>query len=256
MKQVHNLTSTAKEKPTVEKMEPRSATSWSPEVTHETQWWKKESLVPFEPCSSIMVAGPTGSGKTQWVYRLLQNIEGMYVQNPPTKVLFCYSVYQTLFDQIESSIPNVTLHQGLPSQEDIEEFADGQHGLIILDDLQDRVVDSKEMELLFTQGCHHRRLSVIFIVQNLYGQGKSARTIALNSWYLVLLKSIRGSSQIKHLNSQLFPHKGSLLLQAYEDSVKRPFGYIVIDLSPRADDSYRLRTSIFPGEDPVIYQNV
>ena len=250
MRQVHNLASTATKEPTMKTQVPQSATSWSPETKVEGNWWEKQSLLPFEPCSSIMVSGPTGAGKTQWVYRFLQHINGMYIQNSPKKILFCYAIHQPLFDQMEVSIPNVTLHHGLPNEEVITEFTDG---LIVLDDLQDRVIDSKDMELLFTQGCHHRRISVVFLTQNLYGQGKSARTIALNSWYLASFRKVRGTSQVKHLNSQLFPHKGNLLLQAYEDAVRKPFGYLVIDLSPRVEDQYRLRTRIFPGEDPIVY---
>ena len=177
-----------------------------------SNWWESQSLLPFEPCSSIMVSGPTGSGKSRWVYKFLQNSHGMYVRDTPKKIMYCYSIHQTLFDEMEQNIPNLILHEGLPTRSEIEEFSESSHGLVVLDDLQHHVIENKEMELLFTQGCHHRRLSVIFIVQNLYGQGKSARTIALNSWYLVLFKNIRGTSQIRHLNSQLFPHKGNILI--------------------------------------------
>ena len=63
--------------------------------------------------------------------------------------------------------------------------------LIVIDDLMHRVVEDKEMELLFTQGTHHKCVSVILITQNLYPRGKHARTIALNTWYLVLMKNLR-----------------------------------------------------------------
>ena len=212
------------------------------------------SLVPFEPCSSICISGPTGSGKTQWVYRFLTNLSGMYENNPPRKILYCYGVYQNLFSEMEANVPELTTYAGVPSQTEIEEFSqEGQHGLIVLDDLMHQVLTSKEVELLFTQGCHHRNLSVIFISQNLYGQAKSARTIALNTWYLVLFKNMRDRSQIQTLGRQLFLGKGDILVEAYSDAVKKPFGYLVIDSSPRGDDTLRLRTRIFPGEEPIVY---
>lgn len=256
MKQVHNLTSTKKRELSLDMMRPQSALSWDPKENIDEKWWETQSLLPFEPSSSIMVSGPTGSGKSRWVYKLLQNSNGMYVRDAPKNIMYCYGIHQTLFDEMEQTLPNLTLHEGLPTQTEIEEFSGSDHGLIVLDDLQQHVIENKAMELLFTQGCHHRRLSVIFIVQNLYGQGKSARTIALNSWYLVLFKNIRGTSQIRHLNSQLFPHKGNILIQAYEDAVKEPYHYLVIDLSPQAEDNYRLRTKIFPGEDPIVYKSL
>ncbi|OOZ21247.1 hypothetical protein BOW31_12855, partial [Solemya velum gill symbiont] len=216
------------------------------------EWWKTQSLTPFEPCSSICISGPTGVGKTRWVYMLLRHLEGMYI-DPPTRVMYCYGVYQPLFDEIEREIDNLTLCQGLPTQSEIEEFADGRHGLIVLDDLCHAVLENRDMELLFTQGCHHRRLSVIFITQNLYAQGKSARTIALNVWYLVLFKNVRDKSQIATLGRQLYPGRTRTLTEAYEDCMREPYAYLVVDMSPSTDDKRRLRTRIFPNQDPVIY---
>ena len=46
--------------------------------------------------------------------------------------------------------------EGLPSEADIDKITIKQkHVLIVLDDLLHRVGQSPEMELLFTQGCHH-----------------------------------------------------------------------------------------------------
>jgi len=199
-----------------------------------------------------MVSGATGSGKTRWVFRLLQHLHGMYTENPPVEILYCYGIYQPLFDEMKRTLPHFTLHQGLPSPQELDEYTrDGQHRLVILDDLMQQVIKNDQMELLFTQGCHHRRLSVIFITQNLMPQGKNSRNIALNTWYLVLLKNMRDTSQIAYLGRQIFPGKKNYLVEAYEDSMK--YGYLMIELSPHADDQLRVRSRVFPGEDPVIY---
>jgi hypothetical protein len=216
-------------------------------------WWETKSLIPFEPCSSMTVSGPTGVGKTLWVYRLLKHLEAMYVKEPPKKIMYCYGVYQALYDDMERTLTQLTLHQGLPSQTVIDEFADGQHGLIVLDDLMQQVLEQRDMELLFTQGCHHRRLSVIFITQNLFGQGRSARTITLNTWYLIVFKNVRDSSQLLTLGRQLFPGKSGILVDSYRDVMKDPYAYLVIDIAPHSEDKYRLRTRVFPGEDPILY---
>ena len=234
---------------------PKSAVTWSPDAVIDSAkpWWETQSLTPFEPCSSIIISGPTCAGKSYWTYKLLKHLEGMFVKNPPKKILYCFGVFQSLFDEMERTIPNIVFQQGLPTEADLEEFASGEHRLIILDDLLQQVIASKEMELLFTQGCHHRHLSVIFITQNLFSQGKSARTIALNTWYLVLFKNVRDTSQIMTLGRQLFPGRAGILVDAYTDAVKEPYGYLTVDMSPRAEDKLRLRTRIFPGEDTVVY---
>ena len=124
--------------------------------------------LPFEPCSSICISGQTGSGKTRWVYQLLTHIRDMYVKDPPTGILYCYGIYQPVFDEMERIVPNFTSKQGLPSSEEIDEFtADRCHKLIVIDDLMHKVTQDKEMELLFTQETHHRCVSVILITQNL-----------------------------------------------------------------------------------------
>ena len=58
---------------------------------------------------------------------------------------------------------------------------------------------------LFTKGSHHRNLSVIYIVQNLFHQGKGNRSISLNSHYLVLFKNPRDKLQILTLAKQMYP---------------------------------------------------
>jgi len=128
-----------------------------------------------------------------------------------------------------------------------------RHRLIVLDDLMHRVVQNVDMELLFTQGCHHRRLSVVFITQNIFPRGTKSRTIALNTTYLVMMKNVRDVSQVATLGRQLFPGRSKILTSAFADATSLPFGYLVVDMSPHSEDTYRLRTRVFPGEDPIVY---
>jgi hypothetical protein len=55
-------------------------------------WLQTRSLIRFEPCSRMCVAGPTGGEQTWWVYRLLK-LEDIYVKDPPQKMIYCYGVY-------------------------------------------------------------------------------------------------------------------------------------------------------------------
>ena len=211
-------------------------------------------ILPLLPCSSMCMSGQTGSGKTQFVYRLLRNVSQMYKEDPPDRILYCYGIHQPLFDEMEIEIQNLEMKQGLPTPEEINDFTqDHCHRLIIIDDLAHQLLNNSEMELLFTQGCHHRRISVIFMTQNLFQKGSKSRTIALNTYYLVLMKNVRDTSQIQYLGRQLFPGRSNLLTDAYTDATKEPYGYLLVDTSPHSGDKYRLRTRIFPGEDPIIY---
>ena len=138
------------------------------------------------------------------------------MRDPPTRILYCYGIYQPLFDEMERNVPNFTSKQGLPSAEELDEFtADPRHKLIVIDDLMHRVVQYKEMDLLFTQGMQHRCVSIILITQNLYPGGKQARAIALNMWYMVLMKNLRDVSQVGILGHQLYPSRGKVFMKAY-----------------------------------------
>ena len=148
---------------------------------------------------------------------------------------------------------DVEFVQGMPHPEKIKDIFDGHHHVICLDDLQHEVANSKEAEKLFTQLSHHNNLSVIYLNQNLYYQGKCARTLNLNTAYTVLLKNPRNTQQVALLGRQL--GMGKKLQEAYKDATEKPYGYLVVDLSPKSDESYRLRTNVFPDESPtIIYQ--
>ena len=152
--------------------------------------------VPFKKNTSFSIFGCTGSGKTFFVYRFLSNIENIFEKGEaPQKIVFCYSVFQKLYERIKHEISCVEFFHGLPTSEDLELF-ETEHTLLILDDLGEQLINDLNTCLLFTQGCHHRGFSIMRISQNIFEQGKFARSIAINS-YIVLLKSARDIKQIK-----------------------------------------------------------
>ena len=207
-------------------------------------------MFPFQPCSNIAITGCTGSGKTTFVFKLLKVKTVMFGTDEPARILYCYGTHQPMFDEMKEQIQGIQFHEGLPSKDDIEELADGRHCMVLLDDLMYEVVSNKEMESLFVMGSHHRRLTVVYISQNVFQQGRCARTLALNSHYLLLFRNMRCGSQISHLGRDLYPGQRDILIQAYRDAVcDRPYGYLCIDMSPHlTDERYRLRTRILPCE--------
>lgn len=212
-------------------------------------------MFPFQAPSTFSVSGMTGSGKTTWIFKLLCNKEQMFGENIPERILYCYGIWQDLFKEMESTLDDIIFHEGLPSSEKIEELiSNNKHNIIILDDLMLDVVKNSEMEMLFTRGAHHKKLSIIYLNQNMFCQGKNARSISLNCHYLILFQNLRDCFQIKKLGQQIYPNQSQVLVEAYKDCLQNDFGYLVIDLSPWSDHHYRLRSNIFPGELTVVYQ--
>ena len=92
-----------------------------------------------------------------------------------------------------------------PALEDDSFFDVSKRNLIVLDDQMIDASKDKRIENLFTRGSHHRNLSVIYIVQNLFYQEKDSRSITLNSHYLILFKNPRDKLQIVTLAKQMCP---------------------------------------------------
>lgn len=213
------------------------------------------SVIPFHNGSTICVAGCTNSGKSFFVRRLLEQQQDMFVSKP-YEILYCYGIYQPLFAEMEQTIPNISFHEGFPSIERVKELGQqiDRHNILVLDDLCEETVNREEGKNIFTRLCHHLNISAILISQNLFSQGKYARTISLNVHYFCLLKTTRSGCQIQHLNRQIYGPGDKTLIDAYTDCMKTPFSYMLIDLSPKTDERYRLRTNIFPGEQCFVYR--
>ena len=213
------------------------------------------NMFPFEAPTTISISGTTQSGKSTWLCKLLEHKDKLFPDVSTHKILYCYGVWQDLFNKMETLIPNLIFHEGIPSSSLIEEITkNNHHNIIVLDDLMIEVVKNEEMDHLFTRGAHHKNLTVIYINQNMFCQGKNARSITLNCHYLILFQNLRDYSQVQRLGQQIFPGYSKLLVESYKDCMQTHYGYLVVDLSPRAEEHYRLRTRIFPGEDTIIYR--
>jgi hypothetical protein len=125
----------------------------------------------------------------------------------------------------------------------MSDFDGSEPSLIIIDDLM-RESDNRVVDL-FTKGCHHRNISVFFITQNLFHQGRGQRDISLNAHYLVCFKNPRDKAQIRHLAQQVFPENPKFIKEAYIDATKTPHGYLLLDMKQSTPDEIRFRTNIF-----------
>ena len=89
---------------------------------------------------------------------------------------------------------------------------------------------------MFTEGSHHRNISVIFIVQNLLHPGRRRRSLNLNTQYLVLYKNPRDMQQIKTIAQQMYPTDWRRFLAYFETETSRPYGKVIIDLYPATEE--------------------
>ena len=86
-----------------------------------------------------------------------------------------------------------------------------------------------------------RGLSTFYIKHNLFHQSKLGRDVELQNTHIALFKSPRDVMKLTTLSKQL--GLGSELDDCFRDATSIPFGYLLIDLSPRTDDRLRYCTN-------------
>ena len=208
------------------------------------------NIFKFKHPTTILVAGPTQAGKTEFVKKLLQHKDTLF--DPiPTNILWGYGhKNEKQIHDILTINPHVRFYEGLPDLDDIDI---SQNTLLILDDLMDELGKTKEYANLFTRGSHHDNITVIAIIHNIFNQQKHTRTISLNTRYYVLFKSPRDNQQIQHFGRQIFPNNKMFVSEALRQATSKRFGYLIIDLHTQTPESLRVCTGIFPKEIPLVF---
>ena len=187
---------------------------------------------------TMIIAGPTGCSKTQWIKNLISKNKSI-IDPPPERIIYCYGEYQRCF----SDMKNVEFYSGL-NRTVIESLSPNEPNLLILDDLMDEISDDAFVSKLFTKFSHHRNISIILILQNFFNRGKVMRTLSLNSQYIVLFKNPRDKAQSMHLARQLYPNYIKKFLSIYNSATEEPFSYLFIDLKPETPEEVRLLSNV------------
>ena len=72
---------------------------------------------------------------------------------------------------------------------------------------------------LLTKGSHYRNISILYLTQNVFLQGKACRNITLNTQYLVLLSNQIGSQQVATLARRIYPSTSAAFVRKFEDDM-------------------------------------
>lgn len=200
----------------------------------------------FETPFTAIISGASGTGKTEWIKKLLK-YKAQLINNEPKHVLYCYGEINPEIMKLKHE--GIELFNGVPTKADITERPSNM--LLILDDLITDI-DPKFLEVLYTRGSHHWNVSVITVTQNLFD--RNIKVARINSHYIILMNNPQGMMQIKTLGSHLFPGKTKYFLESYNNAVENQnFGYLVINMKPNIRDDYKLTTNIFPNDQTIIY---
>lgn len=195
-----------------------------------------------------MICGFSNSGKSFLCGQLVQRYHREF-----THIVICGVDKHEIQKQFPESFVTVNREIIDPSQYKIEEK---DPILFIIDDVFMEAINSKIVLDSFTKG-RHSNISTILITQNIFGQGKYARTITLNASYIILTRN-RDICQLETLFRQIFGKKRVRdAIDVYKKAVLgRPYGYILIDLNPQTPEILQLRSNIVGegGDCELVYQ--
>lgn len=151
--------------------------------------------------SSVIVAGPSGSGKSDLTERLLR--EQKVFQHKPRKIVYCYDRWQPRFERMKR---HMLFYKGIPDASLLTKwFGPTKGGVLVLDDLMAEGGQDKQVLDLFTKDSHHRNITVLYLTQDLFPPGKFSKTINRNAHYLIAFKNPRDQTGIRNVLTQAYP---------------------------------------------------
>lgn len=171
----------------------------------------------------------------------------------PDRVIWVYGIENNeQFERLrQSSAIPIEFINYIPNLD--TDFDGKEKILLILDDVMDKGGSDRNLSAYFTRGCHHKNISVIFVLQNYFFKGNVMRDIHSNTNYVVAFNNPRDRRFITHLAMQSFPGQVSFVQDAYKKACSQPYSYLVFDFTQDTPDEYRLCSNIFPPDLLKIY---
>ena len=184
---------------------------------------------------SMLVAGPRGTGKSEFVKQLL-SLKHFIMTNPPERILWFYGRHQPeLFCSLAQEIPCIEFYEGLPTN--IEVMFDRHKGNIcIIDDLMQSASGNQLVKNLFTNEfecvCCVRQSKFI-----LYRKEMQNYLFEFNLHH-GFQESERSISNLSSSISNV-PTQPKFLQVSHEDATKDPYQYI-LDFHPNSPEFARV----------------
>ena len=89
------------------------------------------------------------------------------------------------------------------------------------------------------------------MTQNIFHSGRKARTISLNTQYMVLFDNLRDRKQIKTLTMQISPDKWQSFMDRFKKEPSKPYSRMILDLRPGVSEKDRSLTDYDCPQTPI-----
>lgn len=198
----------------------------------------------LENDSSMIISGPSKSGKTSFVIELLRRKDTLF-RHPIRRVYWFHGAAQGVVHDKLCRDMGVIMKEGIPNEDDFEPVQ--QYDLVVLDDLQNEVKTNSHITSLFLKQSHHKQFFVIVLQQNIYGD-KEQRYRNANAHYWVAFNNPRNQRQVSEFLSRMYASGGKHAIESIFKHILESegnYGYLFVDFTPNMRADLRLRSHIF-----------
>ena len=215
----------------------------------------------FPPCSRIVLAGPSNSGKSHLVSKILQfrhEVCSPIHPKKPDVLLYFYLVPDNdVHMKLREMFSKAVFTRGLENLEKVlsehaEEAKESDIYLVVEDLMLAGTKHSETLSEVFLAHTHHLPIcATLFTVQSLFHKNSSLPMLLRNSTALLFTGSNRLKSSLASFGRELEPRRPLALLAAFEEclsSKNDAFPYLVVDCLAKGLNDGMFRTGIFPGE--------
>ena len=215
--------------------------------------------VPF----SCLISGKSQCGKTELLLTILSQWRYVTTDHSGTYTRKLYWFYGSASEDQMSRVRDIYNGYRLQDDDDggggggqlklqfirVTTFKDDEiirlmdtikHAIVVFDDLMNEMVKSEQVTNFFTRECHHSKICMFFVWQNLYPQSKYARSISVNVQYKFIFQNAETKHQLRTLLVQMYPHKQREVFKSitrfFDDEPPSKYPFVLFRTSPKEEN--------------------
>ncbi|NQY53283.1 MAG: hypothetical protein HRT42_06875 [Campylobacteraceae bacterium] len=178
--------------------------------------------------ANYLVTGPSQTGKTTFIFNIIENLE--HVITPVIKnVVYIYGMYQKMFKKYEKKVFFTDDLKYISASFDTPT-------LLILDDVMLSLGNSTELLELFTVRGHHRSISVILVLHNIFSIGKVFKSLKDNTHYYYITEYLQDMIKLKIFARQIGDSQDpNYFMSSYLDAIREKYNGLLVDVHPKSE---------------------
>jgi len=194
-----------------------------------------ENDLKFRTPFAMSITGPSQSGKSEFIVKLLQNRKDLFTSDFERVMYFTPDALfvrpNEIYEKLKQACPHIQHFAGLPDTDKLNLKHDKQPKLLIIDDLMNEFLSDESMVRLLSIEVHHFNISCIFTLQNFYAPTKFGTTVAKNINYKVIFYNRMDLRETRNISLQI-SNQPRFLTESFEFLLREypsAPAYIVID---------------------------